>query len=112
MAFNKVALAFDSFDTRADVGFKSSVLNDVIFLLPALKQPMKDLLNEVSLKKAAEGRKDTMWINSEKYPQIADIDLVSFFMVDIHRSLLKWIQRQYKPSKLSSWTNSSRVCFV
>lgn len=78
MAFNKVALAFDSFDTRADVGFKSSVLNDIIFSLSVLKQPMKDLINEVSLKKAAEGRKDTMWINPEKYPQIADIDLVSF----------------------------------
>lgn len=78
MAFNKVALAFNSFDTRADVGFKSSVLNDIIFSLSVLKQPMKDLINEVSLKKAAEGRKDTMWINPEKYPQIADIDLVSF----------------------------------
>lgn len=80
-AFNKVALAFDSFETSEDVGFKSSVLNDVIFSLPKLKQPMKDLLKEVSLKKAAEGRKDTMWINPEKYPQIADIDLVSFFFI-------------------------------
>lgn len=38
---------------------------------------MKKLLDAVSLKKAKEGRKDIMWADIEKYPALADIDLVS-----------------------------------
>lgn len=37
---------------------------------------MRDILGIVSVKKAAEGRKDTMWIDPERYPVIADTDLV------------------------------------
>ena len=76
-AFNKIATAFDSFENSSDVGFKSRILNDVLFSLPKLKEPIKGFLDDISLKKAADGRKDTMWTDPEKYPAIADIDLVS-----------------------------------
>lgn len=39
---------------------------------------MKELLGAVSLKRAAEGNKDTMWTDPERYPSIADADLVRF----------------------------------
>lgn len=52
------------------------VLNEVFFSLPKLKEPMKRLLDDIVLKKAKEGRKDAMWQDPEKYPAIADIDLV------------------------------------
>ena len=75
-AFNKIAIAFDSFDNPSDVGFNSKLLNEIIFSLPKLKEPMKDLLGIMSLKKAAEGKKDTMWNDPERYPNIADMDMV------------------------------------
>lgn len=58
------------------MGFDSAILNGIIFSLPKLREPMKRLLNDVSLKRAGEGRKDTMWQDPEKFPEIADVDLV------------------------------------
>jgi DNA mismatch repair protein MSH3 len=75
-AFNKLASAFDTISDPSDVGFKSNVLNDIVFSLPKLKEPLNDLLSVISLKKASEGRKDTMWNDPERYPAIADADLV------------------------------------
>jgi len=76
-AFDKIANAYGSFADLSDVGFKSKVLNDIIFTLPKLKEPMKGLLSTISLKRATEGRKDTMWIDPDTYPAIAEIDLVT-----------------------------------
>jgi DNA mismatch repair protein MSH3 len=76
-AFNKIATAFDAVESPQDVGFKSSVLNDIIHVLPKLRGPMTNLMEAVSLKNAAEGRKDIMWIDSDRYPKIADADMVS-----------------------------------
>jgi DNA mismatch repair protein MSH3 len=77
-AFNKIATAFDAVESPPTVGFKSSVLNNIIYALPKLREPMAKLIEAVSLKKAAEGRKDTMWTDPEQYPKIADADMVSF----------------------------------
>jgi DNA mismatch repair protein MSH3 len=98
-AFNKIAIAFDSFDKPSDVGFKSIFLNEIIFSLPKLKEPMKDLLGIMSLKKAAEGRKDTMWNDPERYPNIADMDMVWV------RSLLNGVLSHHlsRLSKLLRW---------
>lgn len=41
---------------------------------------MKELLGAVSLKRAAEGNKDTMWTDPERYPSIVDADLVRIFL--------------------------------
>ena len=75
-AFNKIGVAFDAVESPSYVGFKSSVLNDIIYSLPKLKQPMKVLMEAVSLKAAAEGNKDKMWTDPDRYPKIADADMV------------------------------------
>jgi len=75
-AFNKVALSFEEVDNPECVGLKSSLLNEIISSLPGLRQPMKELLGAVNLRKAAEGQKDSMWIDTEKYPEIVDADMV------------------------------------
>jgi len=75
-AFKKIADGFDVVQSPSDVGFKSRILNDILFALPKLKGPMKELLDVVSLKNAAEGKKDTMWNDPERYPTIADVDMV------------------------------------
>ncbi|KIM49419.1 hypothetical protein M413DRAFT_6469 [Hebeloma cylindrosporum] len=74
-AFNKVALSYEEVDTPESVGLKSSLLNGIISSLPRLRQPMKELLGAINLRKAAEGQKDTMWTDTEKYPEIIDADM-------------------------------------
>ncbi|GLB35404.1 putative DNA-binding domain of DNA mismatch repair MUTS family protein [Lyophyllum shimeji] len=74
-AFHRIAVAFGAVGTPSDVGLKSSLLNEIIFSLPKLKEPISELLAAVSLKHAAEGRKDIMWTDPERYPKIADADM-------------------------------------
>jgi DNA mismatch repair protein MSH3 len=75
-AFNKIAQAFDVYESPETVGFKSGILNDIIYSLPQLREPLKVLMGAVSLKHAAEGRKDAMWNDPDRYPGISDADLV------------------------------------
>ena len=75
-------MAFDAVESPIDVGFKSTVLNDIIYSLPKLKESMANLMGAVSLKNAAEGRRDIMWTDSERYPKIADTDMVRFSTSD------------------------------
>ncbi|KAF8162946.1 muts domain V-domain-containing protein [Crassisporium funariophilum] len=74
-AFNKVATAFEGVNTPASVGLKSSVLNDIISSFPTLKEPVAELLGMINLRKASEGKKDSMWTDLEKYPEIIDADM-------------------------------------
>jgi DNA mismatch repair protein MSH3 len=62
--------------TPASVGLKSPVLNEIISSFPKLREPIKDLLAAVNLKKASEGKKDSMWTDLERYPSIIDADMV------------------------------------
>jgi len=80
-----------------------------VFALPKLKNPIKGFLGDVSLKKAADGRKDTMWTNPEKYPAIADIDLVSDSSPPLADSVQRAVERPSKQWKPNSKRSSSRV---
>ncbi|TFK27399.1 DNA mismatch repair protein MSH3 [Coprinopsis marcescibilis] len=75
-AFNKIGLAFeaDEFKESSDVGFQSDILNEVIFALPKIKEPVQKLLNDIDLRKATEGDKARLWNSFEKYPDIVDAD--------------------------------------
>ncbi|KAG6896947.1 hypothetical protein C0992_005153 [Termitomyces sp. T32_za158] len=79
-AFNKVAQAFEIFSSPSDVGFKSSLLNEIIFSFPKLKGPMKELTSAIRLDQAAEGQKDKMWVDPERYPEISDADVAIQFV--------------------------------
>lgn len=63
-------------DTPASVGLESPVLNEIISSFPKLREPIKGLLAAVNLRKASEGKKDTMWTDLERYPGIIDADMV------------------------------------
>lgn len=63
-------------NTPASVGLESPVLNEIISSFPRLKEPIKDLLATINLKKASEGKKDSMWTDLERYPSIIDADMV------------------------------------
>ena len=95
-AFNKIAIAFPSFESPATVGFKSALLNGVFFVLPLLREPVQQLMGAVVLKKAAAGKKAEMWVDPERYPEIADADGVSARGSTLHlRFLLIWDRLYY-----------------
>lgn len=75
--FNKIATVFPPFECSAAVGFKSALLNGIFYALPVLREPVKQLIDAVVLKKAAAGNKAEMWVDPERYPEIADADGVS-----------------------------------
>ena len=53
-------------------------MNDIIFTLPKLREPIKGLLDAISLKKATAGEKDALWTDIEKYPTLDEVKMVSF----------------------------------
>lgn len=59
------------------MGFKSALLNDIFFALPLLREPVLQLIDAIELKKAAAGKKAEMWVDPERYPEIADAEGVS-----------------------------------
>ncbi|KAF9466351.1 DNA mismatch repair protein MSH3 [Collybia nuda] len=103
-AFEKIGDAFEAIETPSDGGFKSTVLNDIVYSLPKLKRPIKELLGAISLKQAAKGLKDTMWMDPERYPGIADADL-AIQSVDVELAEeLKSIQKLLRMPSLK-WTS-------
>ncbi|KAG7092381.1 hypothetical protein E1B28_008738 [Marasmius oreades] len=71
-AFNKIGKAFESFSDPSHCGFVSTTLNDIIFALPQLREPVQGLLDAISIPSASEGRKEALWKDAEKYPYIED----------------------------------------
>jgi len=76
-AFNKIATAFPNFESPAAVGFNSTLLSAIFFALPLLRGPVQQLVDAVVMKKAAAGNKAEMWVDPERYPEIADAEGVS-----------------------------------
>lgn len=71
-AFGKVADAFahHDFQESKDVGCQSQLLNEIIFALPKLKQPVDNLIEQIHVKTAAKGDKVNMWVDEDKYPDV------------------------------------------
>lgn len=94
-AFDKLATAFVRLPTSTP--FNSPVLNDVVAALPRLREPIKGLLGAVNLKMAKEGRKDAMWSDVEKYPELDEITLVGFGEMGLSIGGGSWdLCRRYK----------------
>ncbi|KAE9400754.1 hypothetical protein BT96DRAFT_956745 [Gymnopus androsaceus JB14] len=71
-AFQKIAFAFEEIKDPIEAGFRSPLLNDIIFSFPALRKSINELLQTIRLKQAADGRKDELWFDQEKYPAIEE----------------------------------------
>jgi DNA mismatch repair protein MSH3 len=104
VAFNRIGNAFDLFDSLSDVGFKSGILNDIIAALPKLKEPMKALLKDIVLRKAAQGDREMMWADPEKYPEISDFEMVCPILlsatehIDILPRPCRWLRQNLMTS--------------
>lgn len=66
-------------------GFRSPLLNDIIFSFPALRKSINELLQTIRLKQAADGRKDDLWFDQEKYPAIEETRMVGSFAFKFQR---------------------------
>ncbi|KAI0792873.1 muts domain V-domain-containing protein [Abortiporus biennis] len=96
-AFNKIGAAFEAVENSKDVGFKSDILNDVIATLPKLKEPMKALLGEIKLAMCADGRKEAMWTDPDKFPDIdgitMSIQILESELMDELRAIRKTVKK-------------------
>lgn len=76
-AFDKIGTSFGDVDPEnpESIELTSKLLKGILCSLPRVRAPVKDLLSIVNLKKAAEGKKDIMWNDPERYPAIIDSDM-------------------------------------
>ena len=75
-AFERIATSFEAFGESKDVGFRSPILNDIVFSFPVLATPLKDILETFDLEKAAKRVREELWRDNTKYPGIADAKFV------------------------------------
>ncbi|PBK96664.1 hypothetical protein ARMGADRAFT_988633 [Armillaria gallica] len=110
-AFKKIADSVEVMENPSDVGFDSTLLNDITFSLQHVKGPVADMLSIVNLNEAADGKKATMWVDPERYPDVLDRDLA---ILQIEAELddeLKTIRKLLKFPSLQ-WSNISGEDFV
>jgi DNA mismatch repair protein MSH3 len=87
-AFRSVASAFPEHSEE----FNSELLNDIFTSLPKLKAPTKALLAAIDMKKAASGKKDDMWTNSEQFPALDEYKMVCKPLTISHMPLTRGLK--------------------
>ncbi|KAJ3864053.1 DNA mismatch repair protein MSH3 [Lentinula novae-zelandiae] len=101
-AFKKIAFAFEPMrdSDSSQAGFKSPLLNDMIHAFPALRSSITELIGHICMKRAAEGRKDELWLDKEKYPRIEETRM-GLHAVEIElREMLKTVRKILKRPSL------------
>ncbi|KIK59832.1 hypothetical protein GYMLUDRAFT_261825 [Collybiopsis luxurians FD-317 M1] len=96
-AFKKLAFAFEPIRDHSEAGFKSHILNAIIFSLPALRESTNGLLQTISLKHTVDGRKDELWLDKGKYPKIEETRMgllaVELELQELLKSVRKLLKR-------------------
>ncbi|KAF8831364.1 hypothetical protein HHX47_DHR1000478 [Lentinula edodes] len=101
-AFKKIAFAFEPMrdSDSSQAGFNSPLLNDMIHAFPALRSSITELIGSICIKRAAEGRKDQLWLDKEKYPRIEETRM-GLHAVEIElREMLKTVRKILKRPSL------------
>ncbi|KAF5365702.1 hypothetical protein D9758_003271 [Tetrapyrgos nigripes] len=75
-AFDKVAKAFKPFIDISAVGFRSRLLNEIIFVLPTLLSTIQEVAGAIRTKEALEGNKTDLWTDPDKYPKVEETAMV------------------------------------
>ncbi|KAL1748072.1 muts domain V-domain-containing protein [Schizophyllum fasciatum] len=71
-AFQRIGNAFRDVEAPKDVGFQSSILNEIVYALPKIKPAVDSILAQISLKEAAAGNKQHLWTDPGRYPEVLD----------------------------------------
>ncbi|CCM03684.1 uncharacterized protein FIBRA_05828 [Fibroporia radiculosa] len=99
-AFSKIAAAFQPINGLHDAPFKSKILNEIVAALPNLREPMNELMASISLKMAKEGKKEALWADPDKYPEIDSITVSIQIVESELMDELKNIRRRIKKPAL------------
>lgn len=94
-----MANLFQVYEAPKDIGFKSSVLNDIIYAIPQIRPAMQSILRDINLKKAAEDKREDLWNDPKKYPKIDDAHFVRTFAYLIHECVSHVCCSQYWESR-------------
>ncbi|KAJ3538219.1 hypothetical protein NM688_g6551 [Phlebia brevispora] len=93
-SFSKIGKAFDLVDRPDQAGFRSPILNDVLFTLPKLREPIEELLMAIDTKAAKEGKKEILWTDEDRFPEILGLRVVTESeLVDELRKVRKQLGR-------------------
>jgi DNA mismatch repair protein MSH3 len=100
-AFSRVASKFSPVDKPKDVGFKSTLINNAIYSLPAIADDVATFLSSFNHDEAAKDNKFDMFKDEEKYDTIT-IQKMAIVAVeaDLDEHLLE-IRKMLKHSKLT-----------
>ncbi|EJU05481.1 hypothetical protein DACRYDRAFT_74703 [Dacryopinax primogenitus] len=71
-AFSRIARAFPPFEQSSSVGFKSHILNDIVYSLPSALETVTQLMQPLDLRKARDDNKVDLWLDPQKFPAIQD----------------------------------------
>lgn len=61
------------------------MLNEIIAILPTLREPVRKILADINLKKAGENNVNELWVDPDKYPAVCDRHFVSGCCVFLHQ---------------------------
>ncbi|KAI0806964.1 muts domain V-domain-containing protein [Fomes fomentarius] len=107
-AFQRVSTTFSALHPSqppSGTNLKSKLLKGVVEALPKLRDPVRELCDAIVLKEAEEGRKDTMWNDVDKYPDLESLTLaiqvIESELIDELKSIRKILK---KPAlQYSTW---------
>lgn len=110
-AFNRVGTTFAPFATPEAVGFKSPVLNEIVYALPKLRGPVRDLLNIIDEAKALSGNKEDMWADEGRVPKIEELmSLVKVVEVELREELSAIRKTVRQPGlQYTTWLNEEYI---
>ncbi|KAF8843625.1 hypothetical protein BDN67DRAFT_964104 [Paxillus ammoniavirescens] len=110
-ALNRVATAFDDFEEGSLGNFRSKLLNEIVLSLPKLKFPVREYLGAISLKDAAEGKKESLWTDTERFPALVDHALMIKTVETELAEELKRVRKILRKPSLQ-WTSVLGVEFL
>ncbi|KAG8217898.1 muts domain V-domain-containing protein [Butyriboletus roseoflavus] len=110
-ALKRVATAFDGFEESSLGDFHSKLLNEIVLSLPKLKSPVREYLNAISLKSAAEGKKESLWTDTQRFPALAEHALMIQTVETELEEELKRIRKILRMPSLQ-WTSVLGIEFL
>ena len=100
-ALSRVATKFSPFDEPGSVGFKSEIINNAIFSLPAIADDVAIFLSSFNHDEAAKDNKFDMFKDESKYDRITEHKMsIVAVEADLDEHLME-IRKMLKHSKLN-----------
>ncbi|KIY71595.1 hypothetical protein CYLTODRAFT_345511 [Cylindrobasidium torrendii FP15055 ss-10] len=103
-AFKRVGDAVEAVDCADDVGFKSGLLNEIIYTMQGARAPVDELLKITTLKRLASDDKESLWLDQDRYPDLRDHTLALMQLEDEFEDELKSIRKTLRYPSLS-WSS-------